>query len=386
MKIVMIGQKGLPSTFGGVETHVSHLATRLTRAGHTVIAYARHWYTPKGTTTVNGVRVVRLPTINAKCFDTITATFLAILHAVFIVRPDVYHFHGVGPSLLAWMPRVLAPRATVIATFHSIDRYHQKWNWFGRFMLKLGERCSLAFAHTTIAVSKTITEYAEKEYGAKAMYIPNGVPAQRVSTDPILLAPFGLEPFGYVLMVSRLVPHKSAHTLIEAWKLARAQSPKTLRNLKLAIVGGSAFTDEYVKSLKAQSANDPSIVLTGYQAGETLEALFAGARFAVHPSTSEGLPIAVLEAMSYGKAVIASDIPENQEVIADHGISFKTGDVQDLAEKILDLAKDPMQAAGLGHVARTYVEESFNWDDIAAEVLAVYRQHTVPAEALLALE
>ncbi len=386
MNIVMIGQKGLPGKFGGVETHVSELSTRLVRAGHTVIAYARNWYTPKGTTMFNGIRIVRLPSLRLKWADTITHTFLAVLHAVIFVRPDIYHFHGVGPALLAWMPRILAPRATVIATFHSVDRFHQKWGRFARFMLKLGEHASLVFAHTTVAVSKTIALYAKTEYNGTAVYVPNGVTPRHASTDPILLEPFGLEPFGYVLMVSRLVPHKGAHTLIDAWKLAKAQNPALFRTLKLAIVGGSAFTDAYVRKLKNQAANDPSIVMTGYQAGETLEALFAGARFAVHPSTSEGLPIAVLEAMSYGKAVIASDIPENREIVGEYGITFKSGDVAELAAKIVELAKDPMQAAGLGHVARTYVEDSFNWDDIAEEVLSIYRAHTVAPEGLLAME
>jgi len=386
MNIVMIGQKGLPGKFGGVETHVSELSTRLVRAGHTVIAYARQWYTPKGTTMFNGIRVVRLPSLRSKWTDAITHTFLAVLHAIIFVRPDIYHFHGVGPSLLAWVPRVLAPRATVVTTFHSVDRFHQKWGRFARFMLKLGEHASLVFAHSTIAVSKTIAEYAKTEYNGTAVYVPNGITPQHASTDPILLEPFGLEPYSYLLMVSRLVPHKGAHTLIDAWKLAKAMNPQLFRTLKLAIVGGSAFTDTYVRKLEAQAAQDPSIVMTGYQAGETLEALFTGARFAVHPSTSEGLPIAVLEAMSHGKAVIAADIPENREIVGEYGVTFKANDIADLAEKIVELVKDPMQAAGLGHVARTYVEDAFNWDDVAQDVLSIYRAHTVAPEGLLALE
>ncbi|MFZ2681942.1 MAG: glycosyltransferase family 4 protein [Patescibacteria group bacterium] len=386
MKIIMIGQKGMPSKFGGVETHVSEISTRLVRAGHTVIAYARNWYTPKGTTKFNGVQIVRLPSLHTKVADAISHTFLAAVHALIFVRPDVYHFHGVGPSLLAWMPRVFAPKATVITTFHSVDRYHAKWGKFAQFVLKLGERAALTFAHTTIAVSKTITDYSLAEYGLQSVYIPNGITPQRVATDPILLAPFGLEPYGYVVMVSRLVAHKGAHTLIAAWKLAKSQTPELFRSLKLAIVGGSAFTDKYVSDLKAQAAQDSSVVLTGYQAGETLEALFAGARFAVHPSVNEGLPIAVLEEMSYGKAVIAADIPENREIVDDYGVIFKAGDVEDLAAKITELVKDPMQAAGLGHVARTFVEESFNWDDIATDILDVYRARTVIPDGVLALE
>ncbi len=388
MKIVMIGQKGVPAKFGGVETHVTELATRLVRSGHAVTAYARYWYTPRtvGEAMFNGIRVVRLPSLHTKCFDTITHTFIAVMHALIFVRPDIYHFHGVGPSLLAWIPRVLAPRACVITTFHSIDRLHDKWGLLARLMLKLGERATLAFAHTTIAVSKTIAEYAKTEYNGTTVYIPNGVTPRRVSTDPILLEPFGLEPFGYVLMVSRLVPHKGAHTLIEAWKIAKAKQPALFRTLKLAIVGGSAFTDDYVRTLKDKVASDSSVVMTGYQAGETLEALFAGARLVAHPSISEGLPIAVLEAMSYGKAVIAANIPENQEIVGEYGVTFKVNEAEDLAHKLIELVKDPMQAAGLGHVARAFVEDSFNWDDVAQEILSLYRTHIVLPEGLLALE
>lgn len=386
MKIVMLGQKGVPSTFGGVETHVTELSTRLVRAGHSVTAYARNWYTPKGSAMFNGIRIVRLPSLKTKCTDAITHTFLAVLHAVTVIRPEVYHFHGVGPALLAWMPRILAPRATVIVTFHSVDRLHAKWGAFGRWSLKMGERAALTFAHTTIAVSKTITAYAKSEYGKEAIYIPNGIAPQRVVTDPLLLEPFGLQPHNYALMVSRLVPHKGAHTLIEAWKLAKAQNPELFKDMKLAIVGGSAFTDDYVQQLHAMSSEDDSIVFTGYQNGEVLGSLFSGARFAVHPSVAEGLPIAVLEEMSYGKAVIAADIPESMEVIGEYGVSFAAGNAADLADKLIELMADPMKAAGLGHVGRVYVEQSFNWDDISTDTIQVYRTHVVAPEGLLAIE
>ena len=386
MKIVMLGQKGIPASFGGVETHVAELSTRLTRAGHTVIAYARFWYTPKNTTTVNGVRVIRVPSLKLKCFDTITHVGLSLVHAVLFVRPEVYHFHGVGPALLSWVPRVFAPRATVVVTFHSMDRLHQKWGMFSRFMLTLGERAAVTFPHQTIAVSKTIAKYVKHTYGKTITYVPNGITPRRVAVDSIVLAPYDLEPYHYISMVSRLVPHKHAHTLIEAWKKAKKLRPELFRNLKLAIVGGSAFTDDYVKRLQTQAKSDSSIVFTSYQSGETLEALFAGARFVVHPSVAEGLPIAVLEAMSYGKAVIAADIPENLEVIGEYGVPFARGKASDLAKKIIGLLDDPAQASALGHLARTYVEDSFNWDDIAIDVVSVYRAHNHAPEGILALE
>lgn len=383
MKIVMIGQKGVPNIFGGVETHVTELATRLVRLDNTVIAYARFWYTARGTKMFNGIRVIRLPSIKTKMLDAISHTFLSTMHACFFVRPDVYHYHGVGQSLLAWIPRVLAPRARVVVTFHAIDRFHDKWNPFARFMLHMGEYSAVKFAHETIVVSKVLRDYVKKEYGVRATYIPNGITPRRASSDPILLKPFGLEPFGYIAMVSRLVRHKGAHTLILGWKKARSLRPELFKDLKLALVGDSAFTDDYVRELREMAEGDDSIVFTGYQRGETLESLFMGARFIVHPSISEGLPIAVLEAMSYGKAVVAASIPENMEALGDHGVPFKPGNVNELAKKIIELTEDPMKAASMGHVARHYVEDTYNWDAIAKKTLHLYEEHVGQAKPIL---
>ncbi|MCH8049484.1 glycosyltransferase family 4 protein [Patescibacteria group bacterium] len=163
-------------------------------------------------------------------------------------------------------------------------------------------------------------------------------------------------------------------------------NPDLLKDVKLAIVGGSAFTDDYVKQLHGQATNDESIVFTGYQTGETLEALFAGAKFVVHPSLSEGLPLSVLEAMSYGKAVIASDIPENMEVIDQHGIPFAAGSVDDLAQKIIDLAQNQTAATSIGHTAREFVESEHNWDDIAQETIELYEKHLALRQGVLAME
>lgn len=375
----------MPSQYGGIETHVTELATRLVREGHDVFAYARPWYSSRKCKMYNGIKIKHLPTVRSKYLDTITHTLVSTIHACVFLRPDVIHFHGVGPSLLAWIPRILRPHAAVITTFHCIDRHHQKWGVFARFMLQLGERACVKFSDSTIAVSRTLSNYIALSYGKRVPTIPNGITPRRVATDNIVLEPFGLRSYRYIIMVSRLVPHKGAHTLIDAWKLAKIMRPELFKDIKLAIVGGSAFTDSYVKELHAQVADDKSIVLTGYQNGEVLQALFAGAKFAVHPSISEGLPIAVLEAMSYGKAVIGSDIPENMEVIRENGVPFSTGSIEDLAAKIIELTEDEMKSASIGHTAREFVETEYNWDDIARDTIELYKEHTALREGVLAI-
>lgn len=386
MKIAMLGTKGIPSRFGGIETHVAELATRLVRMGHEVVTYVRPWYVGKHIgPSFNGIGLIRIPSLFTKHADAASHTFLSTMHALLFERPDVYHFHGVGPALFAFLPRIFAPRAKTIVTFHCVDREHTKWGAFARLMLWLGEKAALAFPHKTIVVSKTLAKYTQEMWQSDATYIPNGITPRRVSLDPILLDAFGLQPYSYVLMVSRLVPHKGAHTLIAAWQKARDLDPIRMKNMKLAIAGGSAFTDDYVAQLRAQASADSSIVMTGYQTGESLEALFMGASFVAHPSQSEGLPIAVLEAMSYGKAVVGSDIPENMELLAESGVSFPVGDTNALAHAILDLVRDPLQATALGRLSREVVETDYHWDDIVKKTAALYESEKRAPVALLAL-
>ncbi len=375
MKIAMLGTKGIPSRFGGIETHVAELATRLVRMGHEVITYVRPWYVGKMSGShYNGIRLIRIPSIVTKHADAATHTLLATLHALLVERPDVYHFHGVGPALFAFLPRIFAPRAKTVVTFHCVDRKHAKWGALARFALHMGEKAAMYFPHETIAVSKTLSAYTEETSGMRATYIPNGITPRRASLDPVLLDPFGLQPYRYVLMVSRLVPHKGAHTLVSAWQKARDLDPVLMKDMKLAIVGDSAFTDDYVAMLKAQVATDASIVMTGYQTGESLEALFMGASFVAHPSQSEGLPIAVLEAMGYGKAVVGSDIPENMELLQESGVPVPVGDTNALAHAIIDLVRDPLQATALGRLSREVVETEYHWDDIANKTTEVYAE------------
>jgi glycosyltransferase involved in cell wall biosynthesis len=373
MHVVMIGQKGLPAKFGGIETHVADLSRELVKLGVKVTAYARTWYTSSEVTRFDGIDVVRLPTIHTKHLDAGVHTLLATLHALVKIRPDVYHFHGVGPSFFAWLPRIFAPTAKVVCTFHCVDRRHEKWGPFARFMLFVGERATTAFPHVTIAVGKTVQEYIANTHGAASTYLPNGVYPQRATVDHLLVAPFGLEPMNYLMMVSRLIPHKGAHTLIRAWQSARLRQPELLKEQKLVIVGDGMFTDSYVQELKTLASQDDSIVFTGFQRGDTLEGLYMGARFTVHPSTSEGLPIVVLEAMSYGKAVITSDIPEHEEVLPDNSLMFATGDSEALADRILELVADPMKAAAAGHLNRIAVEEDYHWPTIARETAGLYQ-------------
>ncbi|MEY4723107.1 MAG: hypothetical protein RLZZ324_620, partial [Candidatus Parcubacteria bacterium] len=211
MKICFIGQKGLPlrDDSGGVERHVEELGARLAAHGHEVIVYVRPRYMPADAGVereYRGMTLVRTPSWNTRATDTLTHVWSSVLDAA-RRDPDIIHFQGVGPSTLAWLARLVAPRAKIVVTFHSIDRLHQKWGSFARAYLRLGEWTALHSADLTIAVSHGIQEYSRRTYGRDTLRIPNGA---IIPTPPgsDFIGQWGLTPGGYILTVARLVRQK----------------------------------------------------------------------------------------------------------------------------------------------------------------------------------
>lgn len=369
MKIAYIGQKGIPAQQGGVEKHVQELATRLVKFGHQVTVYSRFHYTGSRRGHYRGVNLINLPSLNTKHFDAISHTALASWHAIW-QGYDVIHYHGVGPALLAWLPRLFSPKTTVIVTFHCIDRQHQKWGVFARLMLAIGEWATCHFPHQTIVVSHTLQKYCQYRFDRPTTYIPNGVAASRsVATKTTPLKRFNLTTGNYILAVSRLVQHKGLATLIAAFK-------QTATTKKLVIVGSGINGSGYEKELRQLAATDPRIIFTGQQTGATLEQLFRQAYLFVQPSEAEGLSIALLEAMAYGVPTLISDIEENQEAIAGQGWEFKNRNVHDLTRQLTFTLKHPQQLKTAARRAKRHVRRQHNWDQIALATTTVYQEVT----------
>jgi len=360
----------MPALYGGIERHVEELSRGLVDLGQEVFVYCRPWYAKDRKSEVDGVKLVYLPSLKSKHLDAITHTFFSIIHASFS-NFDIIHIHGVGPALMAWLPKLINPKQKVVITFHCIDRKHQKWGFIARTMLRLGEWCACRFSDRTITVSRTLHQYCSEAYDSMTQYIPNGISAVECNSAE-RLKEFGLEAKGYIVMISRLVRHKGVHYLIEAYRTLKERSPEIIKDKKLVIVGDSAFTDDYVKELRDLAKDNQDIIFTGYQSGEKLAQLFNHAYLFVHPSESEGLPIAVLEAMSYGLPVLASDIPENMEVVSEAGLSFENKSVGDLVNKLEKYLPEEMYLEKIGARAKDFVIENYNWKDICQEVSGLY--------------
>lgn len=383
MKIAFIGQKGIPAREGGVERYVEELAYRLASLGHEVYVYCRKHYTKFSKKTYKGINLIYLPSLRTKNLDTITHTFLATLDA--LRRDfDIIHYQSVGPSTLSFIPRIFKPKAKVVCTFHCRDQFHQKWGAFARAYLRFGEYTACKFPHKTICVSKSIQKFCQKKFKAEPEYIPNGVKIQDPEGED-KIRQFGLEKDKYILTCARLVRHKGIHYLIEAFKKLKTANPK-FKDYKLAIVGGSVGTDDYVRYLKDLAQDQKDIIFCGFQYGQTLAQLFKNAYIYVHPSEAEGLPITVLEAMAYGKTVLVSNIPENIEAFAGNGYMFINKDVKDLAYKISLLIKNPELVKKTGQKARNYVFGNYNWANIAQATVELYQTALQEAQGISQLK
>lgn len=360
MKIAMIGSKGIPATWGGIERHVEEISARLVQLGHEVTVYCRPYYTETLDEYYRGVRLKRLPTVQSKNLDAITHTLASTLHA--IPRGyDILHYHAIGPATLSILGRITGQKTVV--TVHGLDWQREKWGTNAKLFLQYGEKASVIFPNHTIAVSKYLKTYLEDKYHKPVSYIPNAVlpPVVRL---PNLIKEYGLGSRDYMLFVARLVPEKGCHFLIEAYERLKP-------GMKLVIAGGSSHSDEYVQELEKHASEN--IIFTGYVHGARLQELYSNAYCYVHPSTIEGLPFTLLEAVSYGNCVVASDIPPNAEVVEDTGILFKTQSVDALCDALEKVIADPALARELAVKAETHGLAEYNYDSVTQKTEEAYR-------------
>ena len=360
MKIAMIGQKGIPALYGGIERHVEEIARRLVVRGHEVSVYCRLHYTPTGGQ-YHGIRLVRLPSINTKHLDTATHVAASTLHSI-THDADIVHFHALGPSVFAGIPRLFGKKTVV--TVHGLDWQREKWGAAASWVLKQCEGPAVHFPDRTIVVSRTLQKYFAEHHHKQTVAIPNGTvlpdprPAHRILK-------FGLEAHKYILFVGRLVPEKGVHFLCEAF--SRLDTDMTL-----ALVGGSSGSDDYVAEIKKYEG--PRVRMLDYVYGEALEELWSNAYCVVQPSTLEGLSLSLLEALSYGRCVLISDIPENLEVTEDAAFTFKNRDVDDLARQLDRLIKEPQLVRQFEQKARGHIAEHYSWDRVVDATVGVYEE------------
>ena len=368
----MIGHKIVPSRRGGIELVITTLAPGLVRSGDEVVCYNRkgspteeEYLSRIKDSTFEGVQLREAWSIKGRGIQAAVASFTAAIQATFSGF-DVLHFHALGPCAAMWIPKLFGRRC--VATVHGLDWKREKWkNGWGAKYIKLGERIMVRCADEIIVLSEGVQRYYQETYGRETVNIPNGVlRADNVPADRIV-EKFGLEKDGYFLLLSRLVEEKGVHFLIDAY-----QQMKT--DKKLVIAGDVSDTVDYVRQIKQMAEGNPNILFTGFVSGRMLEELYSNAYAYVLPSTVEGMPLSLLEALSYGNAVICSDIPENTDVIGDCGVSFRCADVDDLRSKLQFFIDQPRVVYDLKARAADYICSKYRWEDVTAQTREVYRR------------
>lgn len=365
LRIAFLGMKCMPALGqGGVEVVVEELSTRMAKMGHQVTCYNRSGKQggKKGLTTYKGVRIVNVPTIDKRGLAAMSASTVAAIRAAFGPY-DVVHFHAEGPCAMLWLPKLVGKRC--IATIHGLDHQRAKWGKLASTYIMLGEKCATRFADEVIVLSKGVQDYFQKTYGRKTRFIPNGVNRPKLHEADLIRKKYGLEKDGYILFLARLVPEKGLNYLIQAYR--QVQTDK-----KLVIAGGTSDTDQFVKELKALAAGDDRILFTGFVRGQMLEELYSNAYLYTLPSDLEGMPLSLLEAMSYGNCCLVSDIAECTEVVEDKAMVFRRSDVEDLREKLQTACDREELVQGYKKDAAEFICGKYDWDEVVAETVRLY--------------
>lgn len=370
LRIAMLGHKRIPSREGGIEVVVEELSTRMAALGHQVTCYNRGGHHVSGrefdeaqTKEYKGVALKTVPTLNKKGLAAMTASVTASIAAAF-GKYDVVHYHAEGPSFMCWLPKLLGKR--VIVTVHGLDHQRAKWGKLASTYIMLGEKNAVRFADEIIVLSRGVQHYFWDTYHRKTAFIPNGVKEPKVREADLIKEKFGLERDSYILYLGRIVPEKGETYLIQAFKQVHTDK-------KLVIAGGSSDTADYMRQLKEMADGDERIIFTGFVQGRLKHELYSNAYLYTLPSDLEGMPLSLLEAMSYGNCCVVSDIPECTEVVEDHAVTFQRGNIEDLWGKLQMLCDHPEKTAEYKKTASKYICGKYDWDAVVKKTLRLYR-------------
>lgn len=366
----MLGHKRIPSREGGIEVVVKELSVRLAAMGHNVTCYNRSGshvsgkkFNGKREKICQGVILKSVLTIDKKGLAAVTASFFGALAAAF-GRYDVVHFHAEGPCAMMWLPKLAGKKC--VCTVHGLDWKRAKWGKFAGAYIMMGEKCAVKFADEIIVLSKGTQKYFRDTYGRDTVFIPNGVSRPDAAEADLIKTEFRIEKDGYILFLGRMVPEKGLACLVEAFRKVRTDK-------KLVIAGGSSDTDTFVEELMRMAKDDGRIIFTGFIQGRILSELYSNAYVYVLPSDVEGMPLTLLEAMSYGSCCLVSDIEECSSVVEDKALLFRKGDVEDLAEKLQMLCEKPELVEKYRGDAADFICGKYSWDDVVSETVRVYR-------------
>lgn len=371
LNIAMLGHKRIPSNEGGVEVVVEQLATRMVQQGHKVVCYNRKGHNVAGSEfdtekqkQYKGIILKDVLTINMKGLAAMSSSVFASIRAGF-GKYDVVHIHAEGPAFMCWLPKLLRKR--VIVTVHGLDHQRAKWGKFASWYILSGEKNAVKFADEIIVLSIGVKEYFKKTYNRDTVFIPNGVNEPTIEKPDIIKDEWGLEKNSFILYLGRIVPEKGERYLIEAFKQVKTDK-------KLVIAGGSSDTQQFIDELKKLAKGDDRIIFTGFVQGKIKNELYSNAYIYTLPSDLEGMPLSLLEGMSYGNCCLTSDIAECVEVVEDKAVVFKKSNIEDLRDKLQILCDNFDIVQKYKDEAHDFIVNKYGWDDVVDKTIELYRK------------
>ena len=378
-RVAMLGHKRIPSREGGIEIVVEEISTRMAKNGFDITCYNRKGHHVSGSDfdgrplkEYEGVRLKNVFTVDKRGLAAMSASFFAAIRAAF-GRYDVVHFHAEGPCAMIWLPKLF--RKKCIATIHGLDHQRAKWGRFASNYILFGEKCAVKFADEIIVLSRNVQNYFLTNYGRETVFIPNGVTKPQILPSIEVNQNYLLDKDDYILFLGRLVPEKGIQYLIKAFKNVKTDK-------KLVIAGGSSDATEFEIELKELASDDDHIIFTGFVEGRLLEELYSNAYLYVLPSTLEGMPLSLLEAMSYGNCCLTSDISECTEVIGNYGLTFESKNIDDLTCKLQYLCDNDEIVLKFKNHASDYICNKYNWDTVVSQTLNLYGIESQKSEEL----
>lgn len=374
LNIAMLGHKRIPSREGGIEIVVEELSVRLVQNGHHVTCYNRLGHHISGSqfdlkvgSTYKGIRLKSVCTINRRGFAAMTSSVSGAIHTAF-GKYDVVHFHAEGPCAMLWLPKLFGKRC--IVTIHGLDHQRAKWGKIASTYIMIGEKCAVRYADEIIVLSRGMQDYFKKKYNRETRFIPNGVSRPVIREPNTIYQKWKLSKDSYILFLGRIVPEKGIKYLIAAYK--RLKTDK-----KLVIAGGSSDTETYMNELKEICRKDDRVIFTEFIQGSVLDELYSNCYVYVLPSDLEGMPLSLLEAMSYGNCCVVSDIEECESVITDsddskRAVVFKQGDVNALRESLQLLCDNKELVKQYRSASAEYICSKYTWDGVAEKTIQLY--------------
>ena len=366
MKIAMIGHKRIPSREGGVEIVVEELATRLVKDGHQVDVYNRRGKNvqdknadkdKKKLKEYKGVKIITIPTINKKGIDALIYSFLASIRVLF-GKYDILHYHAEGSCAMLWIPHLFKKK--IVVTIHGLDWQRSKWGGFATKYIKFGEKLAVKYADKIIVLSKGIQKYFKDTYDRDTVFIPNGVNKPTIREANIIKQKYGLVKDNYILFLARIVPEKGLHYLIEAFKQVKTDK-------KLVIAGGASHTNDYLEKIKKMASEDDRIIMTGFVQGQELEELYSNCYLYCLPSDVEGMPLSLLEAMSYGCNCLVSNIEENIQLGKEDIYYFEKSNISNLKLRLEELILNNEKLK-----RKQYDLKNYDWNQIIKKTNGIY--------------